>query len=216
MLADLGWYYDYLLDPESCGIEAVPMIWDERGVGLPVGGNSPWLMGFNEPDRPGQADISPLEAVPLWAQVEADNPDRLLVAPSGELPWLVDWYNAFTHTYRRPPRIDALPVHWYYASPSGSIKDAERHLQFTLQLYRHQADQWNIPQVWLTEFAHVYRPAEFLAAVGPWLSHECDRYAWFATDYPPGVPWWPAGWPNTSLWHNGTLTAAGLAYREIR
>ena len=41
------------------GIESVPMIWDARSIGQPLGGNSAWLLGFNETDLWDQAKMTP-------------------------------------------------------------------------------------------------------------------------------------------------------------
>ena len=50
------WQYSWSARPVDCeGIEDVPMIWGEQRMGENVQGDSPYLMGFNEPDRPGQA-----------------------------------------------------------------------------------------------------------------------------------------------------------------
>ena len=209
--AGVTWIYDWSVTPEICaGIESVPMIYSAGSVSKPIGGNSPWVLGFNEPDLTSQSNITPQQAVPLWWQVEAANPDKLLVAPApANLPWLVEWYDAFRTEYGRPPVLDALAVHFY---SSASVGDAAGALHRTLRDYRAQANRWGVDQVWLTEFAHLTQGAAFLEKVLPWLPDECDRYAWFQWEYVGNEPWAFGVEHNTSLWLDGALTEAGEVY----
>ena len=209
------WMYDWSLTPEVCmGIESVPMIYSKSGVGKPLGGNSPWVLGFNEPDYFTQSNVTPQQAVSLWAQIEEDNPYKLLIAPApaGDLTWLRTFYNTYQVTYGRAPRIDALAVHFY---SSAAVPDASRALRQKLRSYRAQADEWGIKYLWLTEFAHLTQGAEFLQEVLPWLPDECDRFAWFQWEYL-GTETWAFGVNNnTSLWLNGQTDIAEV-YKENR
>jgi len=134
----------------------------------------------------------------------------LLVAPApANLPWLVEWYDAFRTEYGRPPVLDALAVHFY---SSASVSDAAGALRQKLREYRVLADQWGVDQVWLTEFAHLTQGAAFLEEVLPWLGEECDRFAWFQWSYL-GTERWAFGPEyNTSLWVDGALTEVGEVY----
>lgn len=210
MISQYSWYYNYLWNPPDCNNESVPMIWDERVVGKPIEGTSQWVLGFNEPDLSSQADISPQAAVPLWRQIEQDNPDRLLVAPAVVDPsWLRDFHNAYTIAYGEPPRFDALAVHVYCENTVSGCID---YLEMISDYYHQRAIEWGASEVWLTEFAHLTRPVEFIQAVSPQLPILFDRYAWFATDYTGSEPWAFGLDKNTSLWHNSELTAIGDVY----
>jgi len=212
LAAGVTWLYDWSVTPEVCdGVEAVPMIYSRSGVSKLLGGSSAWVLGFNEPDMVSQSNISPQAAVPLWAQVEANNPHRLLVAPApaGDLVWLRALYGAFITEYGHPPRLNALAVHFY---ASGTVADASRALRQKLRAYRAQADEWGVDQVWLTEFAHLTQGAAFLREVLPWLGDECDRFAWFQWEYLGTEAWAFGAEYNTSLWLNGTLTEVGEVY----
>ena len=90
--AELEWYYDWSPEPPICG-ESVPMIWSAADVGLPLGGNSAWVLGGNELDQQG---IDPATWAVVWRQVEHAYPDKRLVSPAASVGWLTDWWNEYT------------------------------------------------------------------------------------------------------------------------
>lgn len=140
-----AWGYDYSGRPPACAMETVPMAWS----GLPgkLGGNSAWLMGFNEPDRPDQSNLSPERAAELWVQIETLYPDRLLVSPAPshlDPAWIVRFREAYVQQFKRPPRLDALATHCYL--PTASQCEA------LIQQFEVWARAWGVKQVWLTEF----------------------------------------------------------------
>ena len=208
--AGVTWLYDWSVTPEVCaGIESVPMIYSAGSVGKPLGGNSPWVLGFNEPDLVSQSNITPEQAAILWAQVEAANPDKLLVAPAASREWLDAFYYFSCVEYDRRPRADALAVHFY---ASGDVHEDAEALRQMLRTYRAKARDWGVEQVWLTEFGHLTQPAAFLREVLPWIADECDRYAWFQWEYRGDEKWAFGVEHNTSLWLDGALTEVGEVY----
>ena len=65
--AGVMWLYDWSVTPEICdSVEAVPMIYSRGSVGKPLGGNSPWVLGFNEPDLTSQSNITPQQRQRGW------------------------------------------------------------------------------------------------------------------------------------------------------
>lgn len=144
-----SWVYNWRTEPWIPeGIEAVPMIWGLQHMQLPIGGNSSWLLGYNETNHASEANISPEAGAVGWRQIEDNNPERLLVAPaltSGALTWLVDWREAYLDIYGETPRVDALAAHCYYPSAAGCIG----YLEDVIEL----ADEWDVGGVWVTEFA---------------------------------------------------------------
>jgi hypothetical protein len=141
-----SWCYSWVPDPGTRpGVESVPMIWGRKDLGKPLGGNSKWLMGFNEPDLRGQSDLSIQEAVQLWHDLEERYPDRFLVsvAPSHlAVDWLPIWREVFIRTYGRPPRVDALAVHCYMTADE-CIAMVKRYISW--------AKAWGVAEVWVTE-----------------------------------------------------------------
>ena len=185
-----AWRYDWQSDIGMCaGVESVPMVYSPRQVRrpfvCPTGGDSPYLLGFNEPDIPSQANIAPAAAVETWLLIEQACPDRLLVspAPSQLRPeWLAEFRAAFITQTGREPGWHALAIHCYFAN-------AARCKAIVRQVVGY-AEAWGVPgDVWVTEFAPVgdvsvdsqamAEAAEFLR----WLEDNpaVARYAWFPT-----------------------------------
>lgn len=214
-----GWCYSWSPWPNvSPGIEAVPMIRDASSVyALRLGGNSDWLMGFNEPDLAGQADLTPDEAAQLWRIVEAKWPDKLLVAPvpSHLHPyWLHGFYAAYVTRYGQAPRLDALAMHCYLPTAQECIALAEQ--------YEGLAQAWGIREGWVTEFAWTSVSADWQAQIAQFTTYleQSDfwmRYAPFVSYETCDNEFWDcatAGDP--SLFDRfGQLTEVGRMYQRV-
>lgn len=214
-----SWCYSWRPDPwVGVDHERVPMLWGRGDVGRTLGGNSAWLLGFNEPDLPNQAHLTPDEAAVLWRQVEATYPDRRLVspAPSHLHPeWLAQFRQAYQVRYGRAPRLDALAFHCYW-SAAECIGIGERVVAW--------AAAWGVPEVWCTEFAFVPAWAPGGDAAGEaqrwlaWLATQSSvtRYAPFVSHVEGGEWYWPDTRPeaNPSVFaaDRQTLTATGSWY----
>lgn len=144
----IAWLWNWSTSPPVlAGIESVPAIWGRDQMGAAPGGNSRWLMGFNEPDLAGQANLTPSQAADLWATLEGTYPDRLLASPQPSHiagGWLADWYAAYVSIYERKPRVDALAFHCY-AGVDECIALTE--------YYAGLARAWGVRELWVTEFA---------------------------------------------------------------
>lgn len=220
-----SWLYDWSSQPTGDEFtEAVPMLWGAASVGLPLGGNSRWLLGFNEPDRPEQANLTPERAAVLWRQVEERYPDRQLVSPAPsdrDIWWLARMRAAYTELYGRDPRFDALACHCYRQTAAECIMLVRQFVTW--------AHEWGVTGgVWVTEFAFIpaWTPAgttaerearQFVAYLDaePWVT----RYAPFIGWLEPGVWYWPDCNPaaNPSLFRGERsleLTTAGRWYQE--
>jgi hypothetical protein len=213
-----GWYYEWSPVVPMCpgrNWEAVPMLWGAAQVGQPLTGNSPWLLGFNEPDLPRQANITPTKAATLWRKVEALYPNRLLVAPVPSdrgLWWLKAWYAAYVTAYGQPPRMHALAMHCYGQRAADCMA--------LVNEYTALAQAWNVGQVWLTEFAFMpkFGPAQGAEA---WAFTQWLEANPLVTRYSPYVSWqdcsngtWDcAASGNPSLFErDGRLSELGLWY----
>lgn len=175
------------------------------------------LMGFNEPDKSNQANMSVEAAITRWPRLMAMDAPLVSPAPSGTYNgWLADFY---TRADAAGYRADYTAIHWY-AGPSADNLIA--HLK---QAY----DTWGRP-IWLTEFSVVRWDgdalwteadtfnflAEFLwrAESLPWLK----RYSLFhftegIADTPNQAGPDPAEAPRSnSLCADGTLTPFGELY----
>lgn len=206
-----SWLYNWSVNPPiiSPNIESIPMIWDEHYIHGPIGGNSSYLMGFNEPDYPGQAELTPEEAAPLWREIEALYPDKKLVSPAPsqlDIEWLVRFRVVYRNLYGENPRLDVLAAHCY-----ESFSYCQSHLLW----YENMARQWNIPEVWVTEFNSVRRPASEMQQLVEWMESEPEitRYAFFTNSTPNTYNCFPH---ITTLFDvEGNLNQVGLWYKQI-
>jgi hypothetical protein len=230
-MADVGvaWYYtwrtDHQREPAPSGVQFVPMIWDETHVNTDeldraAGTGTGILLGFNEPDHPGQADMTVGEALDLWPRLQATGLRLGSPATAGDPAAAGSWLEEFmagaeSHGYR----VDFVCAHWY-----GPGTDAAAETGRLEGFLRAIHDRYQRP-VWLTEFALVDwtglptfptydQQAAFVRRAVPMLESLpfVERYAWFALP-----PWTNAGIPSTTNLYedNGTPTPVGAAYRGL-
>ena len=221
-----AWYHSWTSEPPAylgrSRARFVPMMWGSGSVTedslAAASRQGRWLMGFNEPDLDGQADLSVEQALDLWPRLEGTG--QRLVSPA--VAWggadEGGWLDRFmTGAEERGLRVDAVAVHWY----GGDWRPRAARGQLMAYLDAVRA-RYGKP-VWLTEFAlmrfdgggqQVPRPrvqARFLtlAARGMQRRAWLKRWAWF------GLPA-PARGRSTGLVRpEGTPTAAGRAFRQI-
>lgn len=217
-----SWYYNWGPSndqmPGPSGVEFVPMIWGAAnatdGTLSKVKGEGGVLLGFNEPDMAGQADMTPARALELWPKLQATG--MRLGSPA--VAWgAADsgrWLDQFmAGAKQRGYRVDFIALHWYGADfSSAAVGHLRSYLQAVYAKYR-------LP-IWLTEFAlirwdstgtHYPTDAQQVAFINgatdllQSLSY-VERYAWF------GLP--ATADSKTGLYRSsGSLTAAGQAYR---
>lgn len=217
----IGWYYNWGTALPACErVESVSMLWDETFVGNPLYGTSRWLMGFNEPELPSQANISPRDAAVLWREIESIYPSKYLVSPSVlYLSWLDRWYSEYQNLYGRSPRVDAVGVHCYGGwNALEAITLCKAKLEATITW----AEERGIRQIWVTEYAYlpcmegVQGSIDFMEAMREYFDSKeiITRDAWFQLSYRGDEPWAFGPHCNTSLvdFYTGRKTALGDAY----
>lgn len=182
-LAKLGvsWFYNWGTTTKCTGVEYVPQIWGDwtklNWVPMPakaVAGGAKYLLGFNEPDGAGQANMSVADALKLWASF--DQPGVQLGSPAvaGE-GWLPDF---MTGVAAQKLRVDFIAVHWYgwEANTCNDTSQLEGKIKW--------AEQWQRP-IWITEWSCRLQPADVVAkfytdALAMLKKHPLVvRYAWF-------------------------------------
>lgn len=185
----LSWYYNWelLRSPELNGqLDFVPMVWGENGardlsrckIEQPV----ECLLGFNEPDNLGQANMSVDLAIDYWPILESAS--RRLGSPGAvhaDREWMLDFMKK---AEVQELKVDFICAHWYDL-PDPSI--LLNRLQCIYELYA-------MP-IWLTEFACVDWEAglgnpcftqkdvvQFVEAVLPEFEKMpfIERFAWFS------------------------------------
>jgi hypothetical protein len=219
---DVGakWYYNWGTnnDDMPAAAEFVPMIWDEN-VDTPanlakVRGEGSTLLGFNEPDMTGQANMTVEQALALWPDLQGTGM-RLgspAVAYGGDTPG--GWLDRFlTGTRQRGLRVDFITLHWY-----GSDFSAAAVGQF-MGYVKAVHDRYNLP-IWITEYGLMnftgtprYPSTQQITAFITNSTRQLEaasyveRYAWFAL---PAV----GDSVDYGLYRNATTpTEAGKAYR---
>lgn len=191
-----AWSYQWHPWPVQCdGMQMIPMIWS-MSHWSDTAAPSPYLLGFNEPDRLSQANMTPDEGAVAWRKLEAAYPLRMLVspAPANSPQWLREWRIAYLMRYGREPRIFAIAGHIY----RPELAEAERVLAEFVSL----AQEWR-KTLWITEYS--FPPcwytfggdASKAVSVAQQFTRtlrqtpEVERYAWFSSrDYADAS--WPA------------------------
>ena len=147
------------------------------------------LLGFNEPDQSGQANMTVAQALDLWPQLEATGMTLGSPAVSSGAATPGGWLDQFmTGAKARGYRVNFITVHWYGGdfSTGPAVQQLESYLQ---AIY----NQYHLP-IWITEFALTSyagptptfpteaQQAAFLTAATEMLDGlpYVQRYAWFA------------------------------------
>ena len=155
------WAYDWSPSSRLTGsrVEFVPMAWGAASVtaanleawtAARRSGAASWLLGFNEPDLAGQANLTPDAAVALWPKLESTG--LRLVSPAVASPWTRSqthpdrtWLDDFMgQADRRRLRVDAIALHFY-----GDWTDPET-VRFIERDVRRVHARYKRP-VWVTE-----------------------------------------------------------------
>lgn len=202
------WYYTWRPtgDPVST-LEFVPMVKTASDLqsadAIKTNKAAKYLLGFNEPERKQQGNLSVDKALELWPAIEEIAAANQLPigspAPSSDRDGL-EWLETFMRKARTEKRkIDFIAVHYYRTRKSSDLR------KFIEQLAR----EYRRP-VWLTEFNGWSGPEEehraFLEESLEFLE-DCEdvvRYAYFNP---------PPGSPHALLDRNGTPTRLGRIYQ---
>jgi hypothetical protein len=211
-----SWYYNWTTVPNCPGesdLDFIPMIWSSKYLEgenydkmyLPLIGSAySALLGYNEPNWKGQAEMTVEQALNYWPLLEKTGLRLGSPATTGRsgLDWTIEFMKG---ARERGYRIDFLALHWY-GDCSGT-----GDLNAFLDYY----DAFKMP-MWLTEWSCYKQDMEtntaFLEQIVPVLeSYErLERYAWYSNrttheDY-----------QGTALMReDGTPTPAGEIYRSL-
>ncbi len=222
-----SWYYNWDTAPNGItappGVGYVPMVWGAGSVTsaslAQAGRESRVLLGFNEPDQSGQADMSVAQALALWPRLMATGMTLGSPAVASGAATPGGWLDQFMAGARaRGYRVDFIAVHWYGGDfrTGPAVGELESYLQAVYARYR-------LP-VWVTEFALASYgggtaafPAEaqqaaFLTEATRMLDglSYVQRYAWFALPTSPGSG-------TTGLFAPGpSVTPVGRAFESAR
>jgi hypothetical protein len=187
-IAALGatWCYNWGTRPEATDCDDplfVPMIWGAGDVASAIQqiGDAGYdtVLGFNEPNKGDQANMTVAEAIALWPDLTSDPNIRVgspAVSDDGRA-WLEEF---MAEVQANGLRVDFIAMHWYGWNAGSCTAGA-------LEGAVNWAQQWSLP-VWITEFGCMgsSNPDEqtlldfFPAAVAMIESHPLvERYAWY-------------------------------------
>ena len=223
-LQDVGarWYYNWASNnddvPGPAGVEFVPMAWGKANVTdatlAQAKREGSELLGFNEPDMAGQANMSVDDALAAWPKLEATGM-RLgspAVAYGGDTAG--GWLDRFmTGAKQKGYRVDFVAVHWYGSDFSAAAVD--QFLGYVDAVHKRYGKP-----IWVTEYGLMNfsgspkyptaaQEVAFIkgSTAGMQSRSYVERYAWYAL--PAVGDSLPYG-----LYRDGhTPTEAGKAYR---
>ena len=210
------WFYNWNLDQtSSLDVEYVPIrqvrYWPDMNQDWHYRGASQ-LLGYNEPDQTGQANMTVGDAIYSW-------PDLLgtglrVGAPAvsdGGVGWL---YSFISQADAAGLRVDFVPVHYYrsYWNPADPAGAAAQFYNFLKGIYDTVkrplwVTEWNNGANWTTDPAPTAAQQQAtVAAMIDMLDNApfVERYSIY-------------NWVEDVrrvVWDDGSLTAAGVSYRD--
>ncbi|MBN1607881.1 MAG: hypothetical protein JW940_14685 [Polyangiaceae bacterium] len=181
-----SWCYNWGSTPKASECHDpyfVPMVWGGGDVAGAIAQISragyTTVLGFNEPNKPDQANMTVQQAIALWPDMTS-NPNLRVSSPAVSddgRGWLEDFME---QVQAEGLRVDFIAMHWYGWNAGscvpGQLEGAVRW-----------AEQWGLP-IWVTEFGCMgsSNPDEqtllsfFPAAVAMLEKHtQVERYAWY-------------------------------------
>ena len=231
---NVSWYYNWTPEP-NCpkdeNVAFIPMIWSEKYLVdnnyekylVPlIGSDYEALLGYNEPNWLGQAEMTVDEALQYWPMLEETGLRLGSPATTGRsgLDWTIEFIKG---AKSRGYRIDFLALHWY-----GDCSSTEGLKDF-LDYY----DAFGMP-MWLTEWScykqDMATNTSFLKKIMPVLEsyEKMERYAWYSNrttseSYAGAALFDSTGKPtpageiyiNLPARHNKTLKVEGIPDLEL-
>ncbi|KAK9898541.1 glycoside hydrolase family 128 protein [Cystobasidium minutum MCA 4210] len=213
----IAWAYNWYSAPNgdlTTNVEFTPMLWSNATDLTTIWANNvkaekarggTHLLGFNEPDLPGQADMTVAQSVANWKKyMEPYKVDFKLVSPAvtnGGSPMGVAYMKNFIGNCTGC-QIDAVALHWY---------DAAWNTGYFFNYLNDAIKAFAPRPIWLTEFRGSGTAAEqikFIQTVVPWLEQQpgIERYALFGL--------FEGTAADGNMITNGVLNEVGVAYAK--
>ncbi len=156
LLTNSTWYYSWSADKYTTeDAEYTPIKqqywwpgWDE------INGkeNVTHLLGFNEPDRPEQANATVAQAIEQWPEMMESGLRLGTPAIADNLNWL---YEFMDEARARNYRVDFVAVHAYWGGPGGAqnVVDSEGNVSIDrwYEVLKGIHDRTGLP-IWITEW----------------------------------------------------------------
>jgi autotransporter-associated beta strand protein len=170
-----GWYYTWgtgVGNPGNFDANHYPMFWSVPSQGTidnVKNRNPQYVLGFNEPERPDQANLTVAQAISSWTTISNSfaGSSAKLVSPAvsdtgAGQQWLASFMN---QAAANNLRVDAVAFHWYGVSTPNDPAGAANSFLSRVDSYYNS---YNKP-VFITEFAihdwgGAYTDAEIIEA----------------------------------------------------
>ncbi|PYH41463.1 glycoside hydrolase family 128 protein [Aspergillus saccharolyticus JOP 1030-1] len=191
------WGYDWNMYSDGSlpsTVEYVPMLWGSKmfdswftAIETALNSGSKYILGFNEPDNSGQANMASADAVTYYQQyISPYKGQAKLVTPAVTNGVGADtglsWLENFLSACGQSCGVSVLAVHWYGDSASDFMTFVAQAVAL--------AEKYGLEETWVTEFAlnsavtagqGTQEAADFLTEVVPWLDAQSGvgRYAYF-------------------------------------
>ncbi|XP_045191141.2 uncharacterized protein LOC123547963 [Mercenaria mercenaria] len=189
VLNNLSWWYDWKNDLTTYDAHVtnvcpasnvavpqfIPMVWKSKWdnrTHLNFTRHTHFVLGYNEPDREDQANLTPQQVADIWPDIEKQSHGRLLVSPAVAVHDF-KWYDEFFRLCNNC-RIDHIAAHAYSCNAN--------HIMSYLEKLYHRYHK----KIWLTEFACPHATDDqpqlhLMQTLLPKLeaANYVFRYAWF-------------------------------------
>jgi len=226
--AGAGWSYNwtYRVPASTPGLDVVPMIRSASSLSstavetlrqAKLSGANRYLLGFNEPDSPNQANMTPTQAANLWPKLQQTG---LTLGSPSPANVTNGWLKQFLGLARsRGLRVDFITLHFY-----ANITDTNALNRIREQVEAVRA-HYGKP-IWITEIGLIdtrtnpgsasinwTKAVKFMRAVTAMLDAKpyVQRYAWMADNVSDRahLKW------STLYDAGGNLTPLGVAYSQL-
>jgi hypothetical protein len=188
----VSWAYNWDPSPNGdlpCDIEYIPMLWGMqladgwfREADAAINAGSRFFLGFNEPDDPQQANMSPSDAATAYRQYLTPYANRVALGTpaitNGGGAMGLEWMERYLAACSCTCGQRFMVIHWYGAASAAN--EFKQHIVDAMDL----ASLYDLDEIWITEFAAFGDPSaqvQFLHDIVPWLDGEMmvGRYAYF-------------------------------------
>ncbi|KAL7005699.1 hypothetical protein EMMF5_004781 [Cystobasidiomycetes sp. EMM_F5] len=213
---NISWTYNWGQTPGGTiqnGVAYVPMMWGANkpdlvrtwnaSVQAAIKAGATHLLGFNEPDLQGQAEMTVQQCVDGWRTYMQPWAGKLkLVSPAvtnGGAPMGVTFLKNFLNQCTGCT-VDAVAMHWY---------DSATNLGYFTGYLSDAIKTFSPRKIWLTEFRGSGTAAQqvtFINSVVPWMNNQTgiERYALFGL--------FEGAADKGLMVTNGALNSVGQAY----
>jgi len=159
LATNAGWFYHWGLDKPNGAYDAkfVPMFWggvNQAGINKVLGyEDTTHVLGFNEPERADQANLSVADAISKWQTLEtglAGSGIKLVSPAVSDTGTGQQWLSGFmSQANNLGLQVDAVAFHWYGVNNPNNPVGAANQLLGRVDSYHNTYGK----PIWLTEFA---------------------------------------------------------------